>query len=115
MNLFGWVLIGHLVGDFLLQTRWMAMHKSKQLLPLLVHSLVYTAAVAFCALPAGGLSITGIVIIFFAHVLLDRRVFVTWWLKNINKSPELVWLQVMVDQTFHLLILAIAVTIASAS
>ena len=50
MGLFNWLLVGHLVGDYILQTSWMQ-KKTKEWLPLIVHSMVYTVTV----------SITGII------------------------------------------------------
>lgn len=105
MELFSCLLIGHLVGDFLLQNNWMAVNKAKNWLALITHSLVYTVTIYLFALIAGGISLTAIIIIFIAHLILDRRHFVRWWLTNISKSPDIFWLQIMIDQTFHLLIL----------
>lgn len=90
-----------------MQNRWMAENKSRRFLPLFLHSIVYSAVVGVFSLPAGGVNISGMAIIFFSHIILDRRTVVQWWLTNINKSPDIFWLQVMVDQTFHLLILAL--------
>ncbi|WP_301108119.1 DUF3307 domain-containing protein [Sporosarcina sp.] len=45
MNLFTYVLLGHLVGDYLLQTSWMAMNKAYKWLPLLTHCFIYTLSV----------------------------------------------------------------------
>ena len=55
MGLFDWLLVGHLVGDYILQTRWMAEKKVKQILPLIIHSMVYTTTIALFALLAKGL------------------------------------------------------------
>ncbi|MGI6490940.1 MAG: DUF3307 domain-containing protein [Pelotomaculum sp.] len=109
--LFSWLLLGHLVGDFLFQNRWMAEGKANRWLPLLVHSLVYTATVTVCALAAGGLTWRGILIIFLAHLVLDRRVFVNWWAKNITQSQDVPWLVIMIDQSWHIVILAVATLI----
>ena len=38
-------LIGHLMGDFLLQTGWMARQKKTRWAPLLAHALVYALAI----------------------------------------------------------------------
>ena len=40
------ILIAHFVGDFILQSEWMALNKSKRVLPLLAHGLVYSIALA---------------------------------------------------------------------
>jgi hypothetical protein len=108
MNLFGWLLVGHLVGDFLLQTRWMAEKKAREWPPLLAHCFVYTAVVALLALPAGGLSPVAIGLVFFSHILLDRRNLTDLWAKSITGTPDSQWLKTMIDQSWHIVILAVA-------
>lgn len=105
MDIFSCFIIGHLVGDFLLQNNWMANQKEKNWLALALHSLVYTITVYLFSLIAGGISLLAVVIIFVTHIILDQRSLVRWWLTTINKSPHLTWLQILVDQTFHILIL----------
>lgn len=108
MNLFTYLVLGHLVGDYLLQNSWMAMNKANKWIPLLTHCLIYTLSL-LAAMFIGGFSVTGFVvaIIFISHVFLDKRIFVFWWTRTIMgvKSPEGNWLTIMVDQVFHLLIL----------
>lgn len=43
------LLLSHWIGDFLLQTPWMRANKSKQMLPLILHSgvIFFTMLVAF--------------------------------------------------------------------
>ncbi len=105
MDMFCCLLMGHLVGDYLLQSNWMAMTKAKNWLALVTHSIIYTVTIFLFSLFAGGIGIIAVLIVFIAHIILDQRRLVRWWLTNINKSPDIFWLQVMVDQTFHLLIL----------
>lgn len=102
------MLVGHLVGDFLLQTAWMTENKEGEWLPLLVHCFVYTAAVALLALPAGGIPITAIAFIFLGHIIIDRTRFVDLWAKYISRSPDNTWLKMVQDQTWHIIILAVA-------
>ncbi len=108
---FAWLLVGHLVGDFLLQNRWMAEGKTARWLPLLVHSTVYTITVTVFAMAAGGLTWRGVLIVFLAHLVLDRRVFVNWWAKNITQAQDVPWLIIMVDQSWHIVILTLATLI----
>lgn len=108
MTIFNYLLIGHLIGDFLLQTTWMAMNKSKKWMPLITHCIVYTLSVFVVTLIGGeALSIGAIVLIFSSHILLDRRTFVVWWVKHImgSKGNDAGWLTIMADQVFHILIL----------
>jgi hypothetical protein len=105
--LFNWLLIGHLVGDYILQTNWMQ-RKSKEFLPLLIHSTIYTAAVALLALLAGGLSWRGVALIFVSHLILDQRKFIEFWASKITGSANINWLKVMLDQSWHIVVLGIA-------
>lgn len=108
MELFDWLLVGHFVGDFILQTRWMAEKKAKEILPLITHSAVYTMAVALFALLAGGLSCWGICLIFICHVILDQRAFIDYWAAKVNGNTNIDWLKITLDQSWHVLILALA-------
>ena len=106
MNLFSWLFIGHLVGDFLLQNRWMANEKAANITPLLTHAIIYTLSVSAFAQFSGGISLTASLIILLSHALLDRRGFTNYWLRVVNKSEDLLWLNIVSDQCWHLLILA---------
>ena len=108
MNLFTYLLLGHLVGDYLLQNSWMAMNKANKWIPLLTHCLIYTLSLVIAMIISGfPFSWMVVAVIFVSHVFLDRRVFVMWWTKRIMgvKAPEGNWLTIMTDQVFHLLIL----------
>ncbi|MGE5396709.1 MAG: DUF3307 domain-containing protein [Chitinophagales bacterium] len=109
MNLFEALLVGHLVGDFLFQTHWMAENKNTKLWPLFVHSLVYTLTVYAFSWLTGGISYWGMAIIFLSHFLLDQRSFTRWWLDNISKSSGLIWMQFAIDQVFHIVFLTLVV------
>ena len=110
MSPFSWLIMGHLVGDFLFQNRWMAERKRYDLLALALHSLIYTVAVGLFSLGFGGLSISQVLVLFLSHFFLDKRFFVEWWTKNITDSSE-TWISIVVDQTFHLLVLVLIVHI----
>lgn len=114
MNQFDWLLIGHFIGDFLLQTSWMAKYKATKWLPLLTHVTVYTIVVASAGWISGGLSLWGIALIFFGHILLDRKTFVAFWVRRVQtaKGPEQAWLSIMADQIFHVILLAVAIAIS---
>ena len=60
------LLLGlHFVGDFVLQSNWMAINKSKRLKPLLIHCGIYS----LCFVPFFG-PVFGVVT-FFLHTLTD--------------------------------------------
>ena len=103
-----WLIAGHLIVDFLLQNRWMAENKEKKLLPLLIHSIVYSAAVWLLSLGCGGLDWKGVLLIFVTHVILDNRRFVRWWCKNVTRSSPSTTLAVTTDQAWHIVALVLA-------
>ena len=113
MSLFDWLLVGHLVGDFLLQTDNMARYKERSWPWMLKHvgaymavMVIFIAAYAVShAVPlwvAGG----GLLFIGGTHILLDRRDFTQGWMRIVGISADQSWLSIVVDQTFHLLVLA---------
>jgi len=117
LSQFDVLLLAHLIGDYLLQTEWMAKYKAERWRPLLAHCFVYTLTVtvaAFLFLPAG-LSWWGIGLIFATHVFLDRRGFVAFWYKRVMgvTDDRNKWLMIIVDQTFHLIVLAGAISISA--
>jgi hypothetical protein len=120
-------LVAHLVGDFIAQSDWMALNKSKRSLPCAVHCLIYTACFAvFHPSPAA------LGVIFGTHFLIDRFGLARYlvWLKN-WQSPDgykpwrecaatgysddrplwiTVWLTIVADNTLHLLCNGAALT-----
>ncbi len=104
---FVWLLLGHLAGDFLFQTRWMALQKVSNLKALLSHSLIYILFIGLFSLFFGGLHYLSYILIFVVHLVLDRKSPVRWWTERITGSNE-EWLLVIVDQVFHIFILVAA-------
>ncbi len=113
MSNFDYLLIAHLLGDFLFQTKWMADNKLNNWLPLLTHAFVYTAIIWIISYVAfGGLSLVGYLLLFSGHLILDRRTFVNLWSSKIMLSNETpVWVTIVIDQSFHLILLALALHI----
>lgn len=108
MSSFDILLIAHLVGDYLLQIGWMAANKTKNWLATLAHSAVYTCTIAvFAALLLKGFSPWGLALVFISHAIIDRRSLTTLWVTTVMNAPdsEKVWLTIVVDQIFHLLVL----------
>ena len=69
MSPFDFLLLAHLLGDFPLQTSWMAINKMNKWLPLLAHSILYTAVIGIIAgVGFGGLSPWQLLIIMLTHV-----------------------------------------------
>lgn len=110
-------LILHLIGDFVLQSDWMARNKMKRFWPALIHALAYSLPFLLIG------SVPAVSVIFATHLIIDRyRLvrFLIWW-KNClgpgqqpwaecsetgfhRSTPE--WLAMMlltvVDATVHL-------------
>ena len=110
MNIFEALLIGHLIGDFLLQPRWMAANKADKWLPLAAHAAVYTVSVVALGSVFGSIHIWAIALLFLSHVGLDQRRFVRWWsrvVQGVTPGGPDAWVTVMADQSFHLMVLGI--------
>ncbi len=113
-EVFIYLFIGHLVGDWIVQTSWMANEKSKNLAALLAHALSYSVFI-FIALYLAGVSlVTNLWATLFlgvvTHAFLDNRRFEVWWIRKIKKFTEKempIWLLLGVDQSFHLLLILI--------
>jgi hypothetical protein len=123
------LLLGHLVGDYLLQTNWMALNKKRHLWIAAVHSAVWTIAVVVFVPEL--LSVLAVAAVFGSHLLLDATDIVNAWLKLIGSRsyesvrayqqedhPELhkqfmvaytALVQAVADNTLHLLFLYLIV------
>lgn len=69
------ILFTHFVGDFILQSRWMAENKSSQIKPLLVHSCIY----ALCFLWLGPVFAIISLVAHFGTDFVTSRVAKTLW------------------------------------
>ena len=103
-----WAIVAHLAADWLFQTNWMAIHKTKLRHPASwVHAGVYTLFMAFL-FPVSMALLIGV-----AHLLVDTRTPVRWWVRVVKGmpagSPGLATVEMGVDQTIHVMVLAAAV------
>jgi hypothetical protein len=98
-------IIGHLVGDYLLQNDWMALNKKKRMLPCAVHCTLWTLSVC---LFAGWVSIPAIAVLWGTHFIQDRTNIIEFWMTKINRQPEFVkppfspWSLIVVDNIWHI-------------
>ena len=114
MNIFTWLLLGHLVGDWMFQNDWMARGKQRQLInkEILVHCLVYTGILALTLWratrhdPMSPPYLTILAIIFLSHWLIDAGNLAGHWVHWLRQSKTL-FVRIMVDQTMHLVVLAV--------
>ncbi|SEL79616.1 DUF3307 domain-containing protein [Paenibacillus sp. OK003] len=113
IELLATLIIGHLIGDYLLQTDNQAMRKQDEWLPLLLHCFVYTCTLAILSyLLLGVYNWTMVFIIFVSHILIDKGDIVRWWTKRIKgiNNPETNSIKSVlasIDQTFHYLVIFI--------
>ena len=109
-DMLSWLLAGHMAGDYLFQTRWMAERKTTHFSALAIHAAVYTCAVYLASLArgqsSGGLSSLGVLFVFAAHVVIDKRNITLWWCRHVTRSNR-TWLLIMTDQSLHVVILAL--------
>ena len=98
-------LIGHLVGDYLLQTEWQAANKKaaglQGWLACLSHCALWTLSVIVFT---GWWSVKVVLLVFISHIVLDRTYFVAWYLRVLRKGQEK-WLQIVCDNVMHLVLL----------
>lgn len=104
------LFLAHLLGDFILQPKWMVQNKDKQLRPLLYHGLAHYLlawACLFFFAAAAFLSVYNqAVIIGYAlvHLSIDK-------LKSLFIARDTLpdnWLLFLLDQLLHVIVLAIA-------
>ena len=114
MDMFSWLVLGHLLGDWLLQNDWMARGKRRGLITLagMAHFITYTIMVLLMFWLFNKsevnvvLALTVGTIIFVSHWLIDATNLVQGWMRFYGQSDrEMV--RVMVDQTLHILTLGL--------
>lgn len=112
-------ILAHLVGDYILQSDWMANEKAKRTVAAALHAAVYT--LPFLLLTH---SVAALVFIAATHFLIDRFRLARYvvWAKNLNWSAPVtatgysaekpawlaVWLYIIADNTLHLICNGIA-------
>jgi len=94
-------LIGHLIGDFLLQTGWMARQKKTRWAPLLARALVYALAIRL----ATGRGPAALALVVASHILLDGGDLARQYNAWVKGDTAAGWLNIVTDQTLHLLML----------
>lgn len=114
MNVFEWLLIAHFAGDYLFQTEFEALNKMQNRFcnrALVSHCTKYT----LCFIPVFWFYVmqpAWLLFIFGSHLFFDRRWFIMWWRKHINRNSDesiakTSWLTITIDQIFHILVLTL--------
>jgi hypothetical protein len=109
-------ILAHMVGDYILQSHWMASNKTKRSIAAAVHAVTYTLPFLLLTQSPAALAV-----ICGTHFLIDRYRLARWvvWLKNgyafrghpitatgyrEAEPPWLaVWLLIIADNTLHII------------
>jgi hypothetical protein len=102
-------IVGHLVGDYLLQNDWMALHKKASSLRCAIHCALWTLAV--CAF-AGWWVWWVPLVLFTTHFAQDRTNVVAWWMDAVGQRAFRTgvcapWSTIVVDNVWHIVVLAL--------
>jgi len=107
-------IVAHLVGDYLLQSHWMATEKTRNSVAAAVHAVAYTLPFTFITW-----SPLALLLICATHFVVDRWRLARFvvWVKNGARGPVTatgysgdvpawlsVWLLIVADNTLHILI-----------
>ncbi len=102
-------LVAHLVADWILQNNWMALNKTSLRHPAAwTHSGIQGLCLGLALGWQAGL------VLGFVHLLVDTRVPVGWWMrwfKKCGQAPEVVTIAVWLDQTVHIVCIALWVAL----
>jgi len=112
-------LVAHLVGDYILQSQWMAENKTRNSIAALTHAASYT--IPFVLITRDPIAL---IIIIGTHFFIDRfrlARYVVWFKNGMNGPvtdtgyPEYLpkwlstWLLIITDNTMHLLCNGVAI------
>lgn len=110
-------LVGHLIGDYLIQNDWMALNKkSKTTLGVVtvnVHAILWAAAVCTLAgwwhmgVPLSTSAAWVFPVLYITHVVQDHTNVVAWWMDAIGQKafrtgPCAPWSSIVVDNVWHI-------------
>lgn len=120
-------LLAHFVGDYILQTHYMATQKTSRWLPAILHGITYTLPFLFATHSVAALLVIGL-----THIVIDRFRLARhlMWFKNQFAPKEFrperselkttgypastpawlsVWLMIIADNTTHVVINTLAI------
>ena len=96
--------VGHLIGDILLQNRWLARIKRKSFWGIAFHSVIAGGMPALLS----GWGIVQTILSMTSHLLIDKFSLGKSYPDLINQGnpdnnePAPLWLRLMADQIFHI-------------
>lgn len=96
-------IIGHLIGDYLIQNDWMALHKKDYWFHCVVHCFLWSTAVCLFA----GWGLLPWLSLFLTHFAQDHANVVAWWMDLIGQhqfrtGPCAPWSIIVVDNVWHI-------------
>ena len=99
-------LMGHLIGDYLLQNDWMALGKKRSSFICSVHCLIWSLTVMLCA----RWPVWTLPVLFVGHFAQDRTNVVVWYMKfkggaEFTKPPMAPWSIIVTDNVMHMVLL----------
>ena len=109
-------IVGHLVGDYLLQNDWMALNKKKQdpygSFACVVHCAIWSMCVVIFSewFRSGNLFLV-CVLLMIPHFIQDHTNIVKFWMTRINRQPKFSeppmapWSIIVVDNVWHIVML----------
>lgn len=102
-------IVGHLVGDYLLQNDWMAMNKKKHFLPCAIHVAIWTTCVCVAAGWTG--SWLAGAILSATHFIQDHTNIIRRWMGLVGQEqfatgPCAPWSMIVVDNVWHIVMIA---------
>jgi hypothetical protein len=114
MSTFNWLLVAHLVGDWMLQNDWIARNKQRRWFTsaILVHCTIYTLTLLVALWFAPPLNNTPLLyltfgaLIFLTHWVIDAGNLAATWMSWFHQS-DVTFVRIMVDQTMHVVVLAL--------
>lgn len=97
-------IIGHLVGDYLLQNDWMALNKKKKTFNCVVHVTLWTFAVCFFT---GWWNPFAVAVLWASHFIQDRTSIIMGYMnlvgqKQFATGPCSPWSIIVVDNVWHI-------------
>jgi hypothetical protein len=100
-------IYAHLIGDFLIQTDWMAKGKKGSTFICLVHVAAYMVPFLLC-----GFAWWQLGLIALQHFFQDRTNFVVWFMETkgsaeFARPPMAPWSIVLTDNILHILFIAV--------
>jgi Protein of unknown function (DUF3307) len=109
-------IIGHLVGDYLLQNDWMALNKKVSgpygNIACVTHCSIWSMAVIVFSGWYHAIHLFDVcTVLFITHYAQDRTDIVRIWMTKINHQPKFVeppmapWSLIVVDNVWHILTL----------